>query len=538
MPEYELLDGTVLGGEAARYCRWLDRHDPLSNRYRSDTELGTAMDLAAANPEARWCEESRRMVLPTGLGNFFEAPRERLLSMLSVFCHARLSWAQDQAARAEAENDEGRARQAAAYAKFCRRACSSGSISGAASLFCFREVVRASMLNTEPAVIGTPDGVVDMDLLELMDPEEGLAQTVRVTKRTRATIDSWLNPSLSHDERWDEFVDEIMCGDAERAAYLQRALGYSAFGGNPEECMFVAFGATTRNGKGTLMESVAWALGDYAVAVDHDYLMERRGAGAGSADEETASLDGVRLVTISEPTKGKRMDEARVKMLTGGDSVSCRHLYGPQFTFRPQFTMWMSCNRLPVVGDATVFRSGRVRVIPFERHFEDGEQDPGLKARFREPDGMMTILEWLIEGYREYRRIGLAEPASVRAATAKYADVGGSTLARFVDECCEVRGDGRMEVPDFNLAYRAFCEEMDEPPLTSQRIRREFEEMGITKRKRRGTMRYAGIALNESGVSYALLGSGTETEANLPPSKAKNAPLDPEGGGGHRIHLG
>lgn len=525
---YELSDGTALDGEAARVCRWLDANDPLSDRYRKDTDAGTAELFAATHPEARWCEEARRLVLPTGLDNYYEAPPERLDAMIAETCSARLLWAVDQAERAAEEGDRQRARAAQAYAKFARRACASSPIAGAARMFRVTRTIRASELNEEGSVIGTPDGVVDLDDGELLsDRGEDGAKVWHVTKRTRARVSSNMFPEAEYDERWDEFVLEIMCGDEERAAYLKRALGYSVFGGNPEECMFVAYGATTRNGKGTLMESVAWALGDYAATVDHDYLMERRGDRSGSADEETASLDGVRLVTISEPTKGKRLDEARVKMLTGGDTISCRHLYGPKFEYRPQFTMWMSCNRLPVISDSTVLSSGRLRIVPFERHFGPGEQDPGLKARFRSEAGMTTVLTWLLEGYLDYRERGLDEPASVRLATESYAGVGGSTLSRFVDECCSIRGSERMSVPDFNAAYRAFCDEVGEPPLTAQRVRREFEEMGVIKRKLHGTYCYMGIGLNEAGFAYALEDYDPFSE-ELPPGGG-NMPPEREG---------
>lgn len=515
------------GDVAERTRRWLDAHDPLDDPYRMDTDVGAAELFAELEPEARWCDEAQRLVMPTGLDNYYEAPGALLESMMGDMLAERARWAVDRAARAAEEGDRREA--AARYAAACRRACTSAFAAGAARRFRASRRVRADELNCEPTVIGTPDGVVDLDYGELLrDRDEDGARQWRVTKRTRGRLQSSLYPEAEYDERWDEFVLEIMCGDAERAAYLKRALGYSALGANPEECMFVAYGATTRNGKGTLMESVAWALGDYAAAVDHDYLTEGRRAGGG-ADEETASLDGVRLVTVSEPTRGRRLDEARVKALTGGDDVSCRHLFGSQFRYRPQFTIWLSCNRLPQVGDTTVLTSGRVRVVPFERHFSEAERDPTLKGRFRTARGMSTVLTWLVEGYMEYRERGLAEPGSVRAATEAYLGVGGSTLARFVDECCTIRGGERMDVPDFNAAYRAFCEELDEPPLTAQRVRAEFEGMGVPKRRSNGSNFYSGVSLNERGLAYAASGEGK--------SCTESAEKRTDGGRGGRIRL-
>ena len=55
--------------------------------------------------------------------------------------------------------------------------------------------------------------------------------------------------------RWISFIDEVMQGDKERSAYLQKALGYALTGDTRMECLFILYGATSRNGKGTTMET-------------------------------------------------------------------------------------------------------------------------------------------------------------------------------------------------------------------------------------------------------------------------------------------
>ena len=87
------VGGEELTGLEARACRWLDAHDPLADPYRADTDAGTADFLAAVEPEARWCEEARSLVLPTGLDNFDEADSQHLEAMVSRACRARLLWA-------------------------------------------------------------------------------------------------------------------------------------------------------------------------------------------------------------------------------------------------------------------------------------------------------------------------------------------------------------------------------------------------------------------------------------------------------------
>lgn len=44
----------------------------------------------------------------------------------------------------------------------------------------------------------------------------------------------------------------------------------------------------------------------------------------------------------------------------------------------------------------TLFSSGRVIIVPFDRHFEEWEQDRTLKAEFAKDEAQSAILNWLI----------------------------------------------------------------------------------------------------------------------------------------------
>lgn len=82
----------------------------------------------------------------------------------------------------------------------------------------------------------------------------------------------------------------------------------------------------------------------------------------------------------------------------GGEDITARELYQAAITFKPQFTMWLSCNDLPAVKDKSLFASDRVRVIEFNRHFTDAEQDKGLKDYFESQEAMKGIFTWLVAG--------------------------------------------------------------------------------------------------------------------------------------------
>lgn len=75
---------------------------------------------------------------------------------------------------------------------------------------------------------------------------------------------------------------------------------------------------------------------------------------------------------------------SRLKSLLGRDSITARHLYQRETTFIPKFKLVINTNFLPTITDDTVFSSGRINVISFDRHFEPQEQDKDLKNRLRD----------------------------------------------------------------------------------------------------------------------------------------------------------
>ena len=60
---------------------------------------------------------------------------------------------------------------------------------------------------------------------------------------------------------WEKFVDEVLQGDKSKIEYLQKLLGYALTGDTKEEGCYMLYGASTRNGKSTLVETYAYMLG-------------------------------------------------------------------------------------------------------------------------------------------------------------------------------------------------------------------------------------------------------------------------------------
>ena len=259
-------------------------------------------------------------------------------------------------------------------------------------------------------------------------------------------------------QRWEQFITEITEGDKEKADYLQRAAGYSILGEQKEECMFILHGKTTRNGKSTFLDAIQHLLGSYATVTPVELICKNNGK---NRDENAASptlarLKGKRFVTMAESDTSGRLDESAIKQYTGGEDVTGRELYQMPITFKPQFTMWLSCNDLPAVRDKSIFASERLRVIEFNRHFSQAEQDKTLKTYFESQDAMKGIFTWLIAGYFKYLRFGLNMPKSLRRVVAEY-EKDNDLVLQFLEEKCEKEEQYTHKAKSLYESYKMWC---------------------------------------------------------------------------------
>lgn len=259
----------------------------------------------------------------------------------------------------------------------------------------------------------------------------------------------------ARSEDFERFFTEIMCGDAEKARYLQKILGYALTTDTSLETCWILYGATTRNGKSTLVETIAHTLGDYARTMQPQTLAQQKNRDTRQASGDIARLAGCRFLNASEPPKRMLFDTALLKTLLGRDTITARHLYEREFEFRPCFKLVINTNYLPVVTDDTLFTSGRLNVVSFDRHFEPDEQDRTLKTRLQSPENVSGILNWLLDGLRMYREEGAKPPECVRAATDEYRRASDK-IGLFVSECLEQTGKNSAAGAIYE-AYSQWC---------------------------------------------------------------------------------
>lgn len=258
---------------------------------------------------------------------------------------------------------------------------------------------------------------------------------------------------------FEKFLKEIMQNDGDKLRYLLSALGYALTGDTSQECMFILYGSTTRNGKGTLMETISYMMGGengYAMTANPETLARRQNKDSRQASGDIARLKGARFLNVSEPDKGMVFDTALIKTLTGRDTITARHLHQREFQFLPHFKLFINTNHLPYVTDDTVFSSERINVITFDRHFSAQERDRGLKDRLKSEENISGIFNLCLKGLRDYLENGLVRPASVSAATDEYRR-SSDRQGIFITDCLIKDDSSNIKVKDVYNIYRGWC---------------------------------------------------------------------------------
>ena len=284
--------------------------------------------------------------------------------------------------------------------------------------------------------------------------------------------------------RWEQFIDEVTESDKELARYIQKALGYALTGDTRYECFFILYGATSRNGKGTLCETIMQLVGDYGRTANPETIAKRRYSDSRSPSEDIARLVGARFVNLPEPDKQMSFSASLVKTLTGNDTVNARFLGENSFEYRPQFKMFVNTNHLPYVSDSTLFASNRVRVIPFNRHFSEQERDSNLKRKLSKPDSLTGVLNWCLEGLQLLRREGFATPAAVYEETKAYSEYS-DRVGEFVKTSLTVDPQGEVEAKAVYERYVEWCWQNNFKAESSNEFQKSLASKGIdVKRKR------------------------------------------------------
>lgn len=321
---------------------------------------------------------------------------------------------------------------------------------------------RGDRWDADPWLFGVANGVVNLKTGKLRNER----REDYITKHSPVKFDP-----LATCQRFMRFLDEIFNGDTALVEYMQKAIGYALTGSVREQCLLCLYGLGA-NGKTTFSEIVRFIFGEYAANLLFSALeMTNRNT------NDLVALFGARLVTAAETNEGTRLNEARIKALTGSDPVTARRLYHEAFTFQPTHKLILAFNHKPIIADDSEGMWRRVRLVPFTRQFSGAEQDKNLLDKLKaEAPG---ILAWAVQGCLRWQTEGLGTPPAVSKATAEYREESDH-IGEFIEDRCIIDTDQTATSSELWQAYQNWTEWNEETPLSRRSFGDRLKSRGLS----------------------------------------------------------
>lgn len=351
--------------------------------------------------------------------------------------------------------------------------------------------VAQETFDADPWVLNTPGGQVDLREGKLYpaDPDAMCSKSTAVT------------PKKGDAPMWFKFLRETTGNDRALIRYLQVLCGYALSGSTQEQTFSFVWGPGG-NGKSVFLDTVAGAMGDYAVTAPMDTFASMTGD---RHPTDIAGLVGARLVTAEETQAGRRWDEAKLKSITGGSSMSARFMRQDFFEFTPTFKLILVGNHQPEIGVLDDAMRRRIHVVPFVRKPKEVDRLLSDKLQQEWPQ----ILLWMIEGCAIWLRDGLVAPEAVLTQTADYFEEEDK-LGAWLEATCEITADEEdwVSANDLFRSWQQFCNARGERAGSQNLLSRQIKmREGIWKAHGGHPRRTRGFA----GVKILTLEFGEES---------------------------
>ena len=293
--------------------------------------------------------------------------------------------------------------------------------------------VRGEEFDRDPWLLACKNGVINLRTGKFRPgrPEDLL---------TKASPHEWKG-SDKEAPVWEEFLKAVFGGDEKLIGFVRRVFGYAITGLSTENVFLVLHGEG-RNGKSTLVENIKYVLGDTATPIQAELLLNQYSARSSSGPTpDIMALKGKRIAFASETDENRRFSPAKVKWLSGGDTLTGRNPHDKySITFDPTHLLCLLTNHLPHAPSDDFAFWQRYRLVPFNFKFIDEPKEDNERPRIKDlaeklREEASGILAWLVKGCLEWQREGLKPPPVVLAAT-EDARAKEDLIAGFIEDCC------------------------------------------------------------------------------------------------------
>lgn len=345
----------------------------------------------------------------------------------------------------------------------------------------YEKIIAQNELDAKDYILNTPDFSIDLKTGSRLKPNKDLL----LTKSTTVT------PIVKDCPCFKKFLNEIFNGDTDLINYVQKMFGYFLSGSIREQKLFMFWG-NGNNGKSLLLDVFREIMGDYISNAQME-TFQSGNKSSSNASSDLARLSNARIVTVNETNEGIKLNEGLVKQLTGGDPITARFLFCPEFEFVPKFKIVMVTNHKPIIvgTDNGIWR--RIVIIPFSFTVSEQNIDKDLKSKLLTEND--AILNWFIDGALKYAIEGLTEPEILLKAKKIYKNEM-DVVARFIEQSCTVSNDKKVKSTELYQKYKQWAILNNEYAMSSTKFGTEMAKK-FQKTHNRDGKYYIGLAINE-----------------------------------------
>lgn len=351
-------------------------------------------------------------------------------------------------------------------------------------------------LDVDPMLFNVENGTLDLRTGELKGHrrEDFISKLAPVNYDVNASCPKWLS-----------FLERIMDNNTNLIDFLQRAVGYALTSDVGEQALFFLYG-TGANGKTVFLETIKGMLGDYAKEAEPEILIQKHNEAHPTG---VADLLGARFVATTEVGEGRRMNETKVKQLTGGDRLKARFMRQDFFEFYPTHKIFLAANHKPIIKgtDYAIWR--RIKLVPFEITIPEKERIPFVKMLATLKAEWPGILAWAVQGCIKWQTQGLGTPTEVTRATQAYRkemDIVGD----FLEEHCIIDVNAKAKASTLYATYKIWCDTNGEHALTQKVFGSRLTERGLERKREKTGYFWLGIGILENLVNDPNNGSSAK----------------------------
>lgn len=323
-------------------------------------------------------------------------------------------------------------------------------------------------------LLNVKNGLLDLNTMELLPHTPDLKTIVQLPVSYDPGADT---------TAIDTFINLVAPADA--VPVLFEMAGYCLTPEMKYEKALLLYGEGG-NGKGTFIEALSQLLGVKNVSqVSFQDLAENKFA--------SADLFG-KMANMHADIPDKVLENSsRFKELVSGDLIRAEEKYKGPFSFKNRAKLIFSANEPPISKDNTEGFHRRLLFVPFSIKFNDRK----LRQSLFTPEALSGFLLRALEGLQRLRKQeGFTESGTIAETLLEYRK-NSDTVARFLDECCELNPESKTGKQVLYDAYRNMCFQWGNHPINQAKFNGRLQAIHpeITEYRKGTPRKWRGIAL-------------------------------------------